>query len=81
MLFGVLLYYILFVQRIWLAPARKGALLNIFYYYCKQAVALSDVWQRWRHTITPSESSTHWHAVAHESAEIKDLGNILMEIW
>ena len=32
-LFGVLLYYILFVQRLWMAPASKGALLNIHYYY------------------------------------------------
>jgi len=37
-LFGVLLYYILFVQRLWMAPASKGALLNIhycYYYYIK----------------------------------------------
>ena len=33
-LFGVLLYYIVFVQRLWMAPASKGALLNIHYYYC-----------------------------------------------
>ena len=31
-LFGVLLYYILFVQRIWMTPASKCALLNIHYY-------------------------------------------------
>ena len=32
-IFGVLLCYILFVQRLWMAPASKGALLNIHYYY------------------------------------------------
>jgi len=32
-IFGVLLYYILFVQGLWMAPASKGALLNIHYYY------------------------------------------------
>ena len=33
LLFEVLLYYILFVQHLWMAPASKGALLNIHYYY------------------------------------------------
>ena len=32
-LFGVLLYYILFVQCLWMAPGSKGALLSIHYYY------------------------------------------------
>ena len=32
-LFGVLLYYILFVQRLWMASASKEALLNIHYYF------------------------------------------------
>ena len=32
-LFGVLLYYILFIQHLWMTPASKGALLNIQYYY------------------------------------------------
>ena len=32
-LFGILLYYILFVQCLWMAPASKGALLNIHYCY------------------------------------------------
>ena len=32
-LFGILLYYILFVQRLLLAPASKGALINMHYYY------------------------------------------------
>ena len=33
LLFGVLLYYILFVQHLWMAPASNGALINIYYYY------------------------------------------------
>jgi len=33
---GVLLYYIIFVQCLWMAPASKGALLNIHYYYYYQ---------------------------------------------
>jgi len=32
-LFGVLLYYILFVQQLWMALVSEGALLNILYYY------------------------------------------------
>ena len=32
-LFGVLLYYILFVQNLSMAPASNGTLLNIHYYY------------------------------------------------
>jgi len=32
-LFGVLLDYKLFVQRLWMAPPSKDALLNIHYYY------------------------------------------------
>ena len=51
-LFGVLLYYILCVQRLWTAPASKGALLNIhyyyyyyYYYYHKQSVFIKkDLW-------------------------------------
>ena len=30
---GVLLYYVVFVQHFSMAPASKGALLNIHYYY------------------------------------------------
>jgi len=31
-LFRVLLYYILFVQCLWMAPGSKGALINTHYY-------------------------------------------------
>ena len=44
-LFGVLLYYILFVQRLWMAPASKGALLNIHYYYYIGKTSLEAVFK------------------------------------
>ena len=40
-LFGVLLYYMLFVQSRRMAPASKGALLNIHYYYYYKSTTLN----------------------------------------
>ena len=41
-LFGILLYYILFVQCLWMAPASKGALLNVHYYYYDTDIMSSE---------------------------------------
>ena len=46
-LFGVLLYYILFVQRLWMAPASKGALLNIHYYYYYYHISVPEIIAYW----------------------------------
>ena len=39
---GVLLYYILIVQGLGMAPASKGTLLNIHYYYYYHAIYYSN---------------------------------------
>ena len=54
-LLGVFLYYILFVQRLWMAPASKGALLNIhYYYYSKFSVLLGSYLAKWLYEIKDS---------------------------
>ena len=47
-------------------PENVQTFVGIWHFVCQlvktlvnKAVALRDVWQRWRHTIIPSECSTH----------------------